>query len=255
MKICNKNIMNKKLIKPIATTLLISSFLTLNGCSGLYKKNPQDPFINYNKSMFHFNVVMDKAIVGPVSMVYTKVLPPFARTGVGNFFNNVNTIPAMANDLLQARPKLMGRDFIRLIINTTLGIGGLFDVAKHMGLPNNPQSFGRTLYVWGWKDSSYFVLPFLGPSTVRGTVSLVPTYFMDPVKYVHPDWLKWSLTGLDFVQTASVQLPRMREIAKMSVNPYIGIRNAYMQNLNHSLTKNAKIPKLESSEGQDEEQT
>ena len=235
-----KNIIKNKITKQISSSFIIASLIGLSGCSGLYKKNPKDPFETYNRDMFRVNMAVNKVIVTPITKVYTTILPPFVRTGVGNFFDNVYTIPSIANDLLQGKPKLMGRDVLRLLINTTLGIGGLFDVAENMGLPNNPQSFSRTLYVWGWKDSAYFVVPFLGPNTVRGTAGLVPEYFMNPIKYLKPDWLSYTLTGLNFVQTASVQLPRMRELSEVSVDPYVAIRNAYMQNLKYSYSLSDK---------------
>ncbi len=188
--------------------------------------------------MFNFNLKLDEYIVGPITMVYTKVLPSFARKGVGNFFNNIDTIPDIANDLLQGNLKMAGNDTARLLLNTSFGVGGLFDIAKRGGLPGHSQSFGGTLYVWGWKDSAYFILPVLGPSTIRGTVSLVPSYYMDPLGYVTPTWAKYSLKGLKYTQIASVQIPLQEKLVQMAIDPYIALRNAYMQNLSFRLDQN-----------------
>ena len=86
-----KNIIKNKITKQISSSLLIASFIGLSGCTGLYKKNPADPFETYNRDMFRANVAVDKAIIGPISKVYTTILPQFARTGVGNFFDNIDT--------------------------------------------------------------------------------------------------------------------------------------------------------------------
>lgn len=222
-------------IKQIPLIIFLSFSLGLSGCSHLYKQNPTDPFEKYNRSMFNFNTKLDEYIVGPITMVYTKVLPSFARKGVGNFFNNIDTIPDIANDLLQGNLKMAGNDTARLLLNTSFGVGGLFDIAKRGGLPGHSQSFGNTLYVWGWKDSAYFILPALGPSTIRGTVSLVPNSYMDPLGYVTPTWAKYSLKGLKYTQIASVQIPLQEKLVQMAIDPYVALRNAYMQNLSFRL--------------------
>lgn len=232
----------KHLFKPKTNSLIICLCfsLGLSGCAHLYKQNPTDPFEKYNRSMFNFNIKLDEYIVGPITMVYTKIIPGFAREGIGNFFNNIDTISDIANDFLQAQPEFILKDTARFLINTTFGIGGLFDIAKKGGLPGHAQGFGNTLYVWGWKDSAYFILPFLGPSTIRGTVSLVPKYYMDPLTYVTPSWAKYSLKGVKYTQIASVQLPLQEKLVEMAIDPYVALRNAYMQNLNYRLQQNQK---------------
>ena len=213
---------------------ILSAYVLISGCASLNSKNT-DPLELYNRQVFALNTMLDKALVGHIAAGYRKFIPSPIRTSISNFFKNIDTVPAILNDFLQARPKLMVNDFGRLIINTTFGIGGLFDVAQHGGLNYNPQSFSKTLYVWGWKDSHYFILPFMGPSTIRGAFSLVPEYYISPIKYIKPNWASYSLNGVKYLNIASIQQPLERKIIEMSIDPYIAIRNTYMQNLKFRL--------------------
>jgi phospholipid-binding lipoprotein MlaA len=224
-------------LKPQKISLIIclSFSMCIGGCAHLYKQNPQDPFEKYNRSAYNLNSKIETFILKPITTVYTHLIPWFVRDGIGNFFNNIDTLPDIANDLFQGNFKMASRDTSRFLLNSSFGIGGLFDVASRGGLPGHYQGFSKTLYVWGWKDSAYFILPALGPSTIRGTVSLVPSHYMDPLTYVRPTWLKYTLDGVKFTQIASVALPAKDKITQIAIDPYIAERNAYMQNLKFRL--------------------
>lgn len=146
-----------------------------------------DPWEGYNRWMYNFNAKFDRYIFLPVVGAY-KVLPSFARTGVHNFFRNLGEFRNTANALLQGKPVQSGRSLGRLAINTTIGIAGLFDPATNFGLNYQKEDFGQTLGVWGVGPGPFFVLPILGPSTLRDAPSLIPDSAIHPIYKPFP-WL------------------------------------------------------------------
>jgi len=132
-----------------------------------------DPWGRYNRSMYRFNAHFDEAIHWPVASGYQRVVPRPARRGISNFFSNLGEIRNTANHLLQGRPRYSFRTGSRLLINSTLGLAGLFDVADRMGIPPRPTSFGNTLGRWGVGPGPYLVLPVAGPSSLRDSVGLL----------------------------------------------------------------------------------
>ena len=129
-----------------------------------------DPWQRFNRRMHRFNMVLDRHVARPVSLGYVKAVPAPVRRSVGNFFNNVGQSTTMVNALLQGKPKRAGQSLSRFVINSTVGLGGLFDPATKAHIPNTNEDFGQTLATWGWKKSRYVELPLLGPTTVRDTV-------------------------------------------------------------------------------------
>src|SRR6185312_13486355 len=143
--------------------------LALAGCATVppSERNPRDPWQRVNRGTFKFNDAFDRAIATPVARSYVRVVPQVVRTGVTNFFNNVTYPVTIVNALLQGQLKPFARDTGRLVVNTTIGIGGLFDPASRMGLALEDRDFGQTLGKWGLPSGPFLVLPFLGPSDVR----------------------------------------------------------------------------------------
>lgn len=129
-----------------------------------------DPWQKFNRRMHRFNMVLDRHVARPVALGYVKAVPAPVRRSVGNFFNNVGQSTTMVNALLQGKPKRAGQSLSRFVINSTVGLGGLFDPATKAHIPNTNEDFGQTLATWGWKKSRYLELPLLGPTTVRDTV-------------------------------------------------------------------------------------
>lgn len=146
-------------------------------------ENNNDPLEGWNRSVHQFNEVMDDYIARPAAKTYRAVLPKFVRNGIGNFFSNLGEIPTAANDILQAKPGAALEASGRFLINSTLGVFGLFDVATLFGIDEHSEDFGQTLAVWGVGSGPYLVLPFLGPSTLRDTASIYPNYYLSPVRY------------------------------------------------------------------------
>jgi phospholipid-binding lipoprotein MlaA len=144
--------------------------LTLCGCASLppgSKRDPRDPWERMNRATYKFNDGLDRAIARPVAKAYVKVTPRFVQTGVSNFFDNVAYPITIVNDLLQGKIKQTCQDTGRLVVNTTIGIGGLFDPASKMGFDKNDEDFGQTLGKWGVHPGPYLVIPFFGFSDVR----------------------------------------------------------------------------------------
>lgn len=193
------------------------------------ERDPRDPMERFNRSMYRVNDSLDRSIARPMAKAYVKVTPAPVRSGIGNFFRNLNSPTVMVNSLLQAKPRPFFTETLRLVVNTTLGIGGLFDPATQMGLPAGDEDFGQTLGRWGVKPGPYMVLPVLGPSTVRDTVGLVGDQFTDPKMYlVDRFWITAGLTVLSLVDTRAGLLGT-DEILARSFDPYVFMRNAYLQ--------------------------
>ena len=137
-----------------------------------------DPWEGMNKRIYNFNYHFDQAVFLPVVRGYKAVIPSFARTGVNNFFNNVEDFRTFVNSILQFSPKKVGQSAGRVVVNTTIGILGLFDVATKMDIGRPVEEFGQTLGHWGVGQGPYLVVPFLGPSNLRDGVALVPDLYV-----------------------------------------------------------------------------
>jgi len=219
-------------LKNSAYILLLSLSLSLSGCASnpQNQADPNDPYQAFNRSMFNFNHGFYTYVGNPLNDVYTTITPGFARTGARNFFRNLNTAPGLANDMLQWNWRYFGKDLARLLLNSTLGLFGLFDVAGSSGIPWHPQGFSYTLAKWGYAQSNYLVLPILGPSTVSDTIGLGVDTVSSPLFYVSPIWVRNTLGGEYFVQKSSDVLPQYNLIMKTALDPYIALKEAYLQN-------------------------
>lgn len=143
-----------------------------------------DPFEDFNRAVFDFNEALDAAIFLPLAKIYRAIFPKPIRDTFRNFMRNLNAPFVLANDVLQGEGERAGMTLSRFLINTTLGVGGLFDVATGVGVPHHDEDFGQTLGVWGIEESLYVVLPILGPSTVRDGLGKVGDAFINPLHYV-----------------------------------------------------------------------
>ncbi len=174
----------KNSYKKILTYCCLFFSITLStGCATLDgPENPDDPLERYNRSMFAFNDAVDRAAIKPIAKGYDFIMPSFANKGVSNFFSNIDDIVVFVNELLQFKVNAALATSARFIYNTTFGLLGFIDVAKHMDLPKQNEDFGQTLAVWGVPRGPFVVLPILGPQTVRGTAGFaVDSIYFDPV--------------------------------------------------------------------------
>ncbi len=204
-------------------------------------QDPRDPYENFNRHTYRMNDTLDRAILKPVATVYTKVLPHPLRQGVGNFFDNLAQIPTIINDLLQAKLKYTVSDSMRLILNSTIGIGGLFDVATHMGIAPHSEDLGLTLAQWGYHSSAYFIIPLLGPSTLRDAGGMVPNYYFFTV-YPHINIIpRYALLALNGIDTRAQFLDYDNTLQMAAVDPYAFQRDAYLQHRAFLIAQNSGV--------------
>ena len=217
--------------KTFTLLLLVCSLSLAGGCATLDgPPNPDDPLERYNRAMFAFNETMDRAIVKPVAKGYNWLLPGTLNSGVTNFFNNIDDIVVFFNSLLQLKFDVAVSTSARIVWNTTLGLLGLIDVATRMDLPKYNEDFGQTLAFWGVDSGPYFVLPFLGPSTVRDGLSVPIDWFLfDPVFQDKELKVTLSLLALRFTDRRADLLSATNIIDETAPDKYAYIRDAYLQ--------------------------
>ncbi len=201
-----------------------------SGCTALPsgERDARDPLERVNRSVYRFNDALDRNIARPVAVAYTKVTPSPVRTGVSNFFGNLSTPTTIVNNLLQFKPVPFFRDSARFLVNTTMGIGGLFDVATPMGLKAGDEDFGQTLGRWKIPAGPYLMLPILGPSSVRDLLGEVGDEFTDPSNYITDDPTRYGLAALDLVDSRAGLL-QADGVVRNSFDPYVFVRNAYLE--------------------------
>ncbi|MGV6857459.1 MAG: MlaA family lipoprotein [bacterium] len=207
--------------------ILVFLVASLAGCATT-GANPDDPWESYNRKVFTFNDKLDKAVVKPVTKGYQAVTPDIVEEGVSNFFSNLGDISNSANNLLQGNFLDSGSDLLRIVINTTVGFGGLVDVASRAGLTKHDEDFGQTLAVWEISSGPYVMLPLLGPSTLRDTGALVVDYAFDPLTWVDDARLRNSLFGLSLIDRRSALMKAEDVIGDNFFDRYTMIRNAYL---------------------------
>lgn len=215
-------------MKKSAATLLALS-LTL-AQPAFAERNPADPYEPYNRAVSKFNDKADQYVMTPVARGYRKITPKPVRTGVSNFFNNLRDVVSFGSNVLRLDVKRASEDLVRVGINTTFGLGGLIDVAGAGGVPNNKNTLGDTLASWGWKNSNYFVVPLLGPSTVRDTVgNAVTTVY--PVKNAVFETTagRWTTTGLNAVSAREGLLDLTDSLEGAAIDKYSYTRDLYMR--------------------------
>ena len=215
----------------VRATWVAAAFLTGLGFSSVaLAQGPEhhDPIEPINRGFFGLNDVLDTIALKPISAVWNTVVPKPVRTGVGNVFSNLDDVFIGANHLLQGRGKDAMTDFSRVLINSTVGIGGLIDVASTQNLQKGEGDFGQTLGVWGVGPGFYLVLPLMGPSTARDTIGRAARMASDPRTYMVDAW-SYSLRGLEFVQIKADNVGNANLIDSSSLDKYAFTRNLYLQ--------------------------
>ncbi len=191
----------------------------------------KDRFEGFNRTMFSFNQTLDKWILKPVAKGYRWVAPKPVEIGVNNFFSNLGEVSNIVNDVLQWKWEQAGNDTGRILINSTVGVLGLFDVASPAGLERSDgEDFGQTLAVWGVPRGPYLVLPLMGPATVRDGTGMPVEWYLDPVSYLDPPRDEYLVKGLDIVRQRA-ELLDVEDL--VSGDMYIFMRDAYLQRRNY----------------------
>lgn len=232
-------------------SVIIISMCLLTACIKR-GSNPADPYESFNRKIYKFNVAVDATLLKPPARLYKAVIPGPVKKGVDNFYTNIHMLPAVANDLLQTEWKHSIRDSWRFAINSTLGIGGIFDVATGMGLPEHYNDLGLTFARWGDKQSPYLMVPLLGPSTIRDAMGSTFDYsiFM-PYPYLNDYALMYSLLGVRYVDLRA-QLLDTEKLMAEALDPYAFMRDAYLQSRNFQI--NGQSPANLGSNYVDEEE-
>lgn len=193
-----------------------------------------DPWEPLNRKVHAFNNAVDRGVARPLATAYTHVVPRFARTGVSNFFSNLRSPLTITNQLLQGRPGDAWDTLGRFLMNSTLGIGGLFDPASKAMVPRRNEDFGQTLGAWGWRRSRYVELPFFGPRTVRDVFGLAGDIPLSPIRTIEEDKVRIGLQGLQLVDTRA-QLMALDDIRDSAVDEYALTRDAWLQRRNYQI--------------------
>ncbi len=209
-------------------SLLPTLILVVLGISHtVQSEETSDPWQGYNRAMFSFNDGVDRYFLKPVAKSYKFVTPDPLEKGVSNLFSNIGEVPNLINGLLQANFKGAAKHTGRLLVNTTLGIGGLFDVAKHMSLANEgAEDFGQTLAVWGVGQGPYVVLPLLGPSTLRDAFGKPVDWYTDPITYIEHERTSYEVRAVSIINMRAGLLDLEKNITG---DRYVFVRDVYLQ--------------------------
>ena len=198
----------------------------------IFGEEINDPFEDLNRDIFIFNEKLDEKLLKPAALTYRKVTPQFARTGVTNFFNNLEEIDTTINQILQGEIKYAFNDAGRFVINTTIGLFGLIDVASKMGLEKHEEDFGQTLGVWGFDSGPYIMIPFLGPSNPRDLLSRPISSFLSGTFAMEDNDVKITLVGIDALETRE----RLLDAETLIIgDKYIFVKDAYIQSREYEI--------------------
>jgi phospholipid-binding lipoprotein MlaA len=215
----------------LRTVALIVVALLATGCAA----NPgrttnNDPWESMNRGIYKFNDTVDRAALKPVAKGYKKITPEWLRARIGSFLANLEYPSTMVNQFLQGKPLTGLQDTGRFLLNTTVGIGGLFDVATKMGLAAHDEDLGQTLAVWGVGAGPYLTLPLFGPSSLRDAPTRIVDFFLDPLYYVDPAWeVQWGKRAVDVVHSRAELLSADQTLTG-AFDPYAFMRDAWVQN-------------------------
>lgn len=188
-----------------------------------------DPWEPMNRAVFSFNEGVDAVLLKPAARTYEAVIPELYRGMVGNFFANIGDLWSAVNQLLQGKPALAGADLARVVINSTIGFGGVADAATSFGVERHTEDFGQTLGRWGVTPGPYVVLPLLGPSNVRDTLGWAADIETDPLVMISKMDVRNSVYGLRFVDKRASLLSGERVLEGAVLDKYSFVRDAYLQ--------------------------
>ena len=197
----------------------------------------RDPFEDFNRKTFNFNERIDEKVLKPIAKTYSK-LPPNVKNGVSNFFNNLEDVETSINQFLQGKPKKSLNDITRFFINSTIGLGGFIDVASKIGLERNEEDFGQTLAVWGIGQGPYIMLPGLGPSTLRDTLSRPVSSFSSVTFHMTDTDVNITLKVIDAIETRE----KLLDIESLLTgDKYAFVKDAYIQSINYEIKDGIEV--------------
>jgi phospholipid-binding lipoprotein MlaA len=198
-------------------------------------RSPQDPWESWNRGVYKFNDKLDRAIAKPVAKAYVRHVPHPIQTGVSNFFANLSTPTVMINDALQGKLKAAGNDLGRFLLNSTVGLVGIFDPATSAGLDHNHEDFGLTLGHWGVHAGPFVELPLLGPSDCRDAPAKVVDAYTNPRQYINNNYVRYGLWLPDLINTRASLLP-LDDTIQHAFDPYAFVRDAFLARRAYQIT-------------------
>lgn len=207
----------------------VAALVLLQACAAVPNKDPRDPMESWNRGVFRFNDSVDRALVKPVATAYARVTPSWMRTGINNFFTNLDDVWSLVNNALQLRGADTADSFGRVIVNSTMGLGGLLDVAGEMGMERHSANFGLTLGRWGVGPGPFVVLPLLGSSTLRDTLALPVEIKGNLLNSVQDVPTRDVLTVLNAVDTRATYLKASDVVDGAALDKYSFTRDAFLQ--------------------------
>ncbi|MGA2403694.1 MAG: VacJ family lipoprotein [Syntrophobacteraceae bacterium] len=198
-----------------------------------------DPYEHFNRQMFEFNDSLYFHVLKPAAQVYSAVLPAEPRAAINNGFHNLVSPARFVNFLLQVKPDKAGNEALRFVINSTMGIAGMIDIAQFsFGLNNYHSDFGQTLGLWGVGSGPYLFVPVLGPSNPRDLIGFGADSVMDPLFWIPSAWwVSYSVSGMKYLNRYSLRIGEYEEVKKASLDPYIAVRDGYIQYRAHIIEK------------------
>lgn len=197
------------------------------GCAHQKTHDPHDPFESINRDIYAFNMTLDRYLLRPTAKGYQWLAPDLVERGVDNFLTNLFYPRTIINNFLQGKLVAGGQDIGRFVLNTTVGVLGIFDVASRVGLPLHQEDFGQTLGYWGLGDGAYLVLPLLGPSTSRDFSGRVVDIAFTPTTYMEPT-PSFVITAMDIINLR-VKLLKLDRALEEAFDPYAFVRGGYLQ--------------------------
>jgi len=207
--------------------VLACAALLLGGCAT--SGNPKDPIEGFNRAMYGINEAVDKVAIKPVARAYDFVLPSPVKRGVANVFGNIDDVFIGVNNLLQGKGKDGITDLGRFVLNTTIGIFGIFDIASNIGMEKHDEDFGQTFGRWGVGSGAYVVVPFFGPRTARDTVGLLLDIKADPIANINDVPSRNALLVTRIISDRATLLPADKVIEEAALDKYAYMRDGYLQ--------------------------
>jgi len=206
----------------------LAAALLLSGCASTPGR-PYDPFEASNRVMYAINDPLDKYFAKPIAQFYVDYVPSIIRTGVSNYFNNIDDLFSGINGLLQGKLDKAGDDFGRVMLNTGFGILGLIDIASDAGIPRGNEDFGQTFGYWGIPQGPYLFIPLWGPSTVRDGTGSILRYWYTPTQLIPDVAVRNVIYGIGAIDARAQALDATSLIEQASIDPYTFVRRSYLQ--------------------------
>jgi len=215
----------------------------LAGCAAAPSK--VDPLEPWNRAMYYVHEVVDGNVIKPVAKAYVQNMPELIRTGVSNFFGNIDDLFTGINDLLQGNGNRAGDAFGRVLLNSTFGVGGIFDLASMAGITKDKNDFGLTFGKWGASEGAYLFIPLFGPTTVRDGTGTILRIYASPTGYIDNIGLRNSIWGLNYLDTRAQALQGEDVLDTAALDKYRFLRNAYLRARRYQLYDGKPPPELE----------